>query len=116
MLTCFENEKREDPNYYKYNYGDQELAWNLNKFPTPDQVHGLYQRVRHLNCPYVIAFEEMMTIGFLPRFVSSTYGPEALVDQAFIRRRLIDADITFWPPSVTDLDERRMQHEMYKKL
>lgn len=116
LLTCFETEKKEDPDYYKYNFGDQELAWNLNEFPTPEQVHGLYHRVRHLSSPYIIAFEEMMTTGFLPRFVSSTYGPETPIHQAFIRRRLIDADITFWPPHITSPEEQREQHEMYKKL
>lgn len=33
LLTCFQKEKKIDPYYYKYNLGDQELAWDLNQFP-----------------------------------------------------------------------------------
>ena len=64
LLTCFEKEKKVDPYYYKYNLGDQELAWDLNLFSLPQQVHGLYERVRYLRSPYLIAFEEMMITGF----------------------------------------------------
>ena len=54
LLTCFEKEKKIDPYYYKYNLGDQELAWDLNQFPLPQQVHGLYERVRYLRSSYII--------------------------------------------------------------
>ena len=48
LLTCFEKEKKEDPAYYRYHLSSQQLAWDLNLAPLPQQVHGLYQQVRFL--------------------------------------------------------------------
>ena len=61
LLTCFRKEKTIDPYYYKYNLGDMDLAWDLNQFPLPQHVHGLYEQVRYLRSLNIIAFEEMMT-------------------------------------------------------
>ena len=54
-----------------------ELAWDLNQFPLPQQVHGLYEQVHYLRSPYIIAFEEMMTTGFMEDYISSCFGPWA---------------------------------------
>ena len=116
LLTCFEKEKKVDPYYYKYNLGDQELAWDLNLFPLPQQVHGLYKRVRYLRSPYIIAFEEMMTTRFLEDYISGCFGPRARLGETFVQRPLMDVDLTYLPPDITKPEELRKQHDMFKVL
>ena len=116
LLTCFEKEKKVDPYYYKYNLGDQELAWDLNLFPLPQQVHGLYERVRFLQSPYIITFEEMMTTGFLKEYTSSCFGSMARLGETFVRRRLMDAELKYLPPDITDPEELKKQHDMFTVL
>ena len=116
LLTCFEKEKREDPSYYRYHFGSQQLAWDLNLAPLPQQVHGLYQRVRFLRSYYVEAFEEMMQTGFIEGYTSSCFGPSSNINEIFVQRRLIDAELPYLPPDLTDQEELRKQQEMYRVL
>ena len=116
LLICFEKEKKVDPYYYKYNLGDQELAWDLNLSPLPQQVHGLYERVRYLKSPYLIAFKEMMTIGFLEDYVSSCFGPRTRLGETLVQRRLMDVDIKYLPPNITHLEELKKLHDMFTVL
>ena len=62
LLTCLKKEKREDPVYYRYHFGPQQLAWDLNVAPFPPQVHGLYQKFRVLHNHFVEAFEGMKSV------------------------------------------------------
>ena len=116
LLTCFEKEKRQDPNYYRYHFGSQQLAWDLNMAPLPQQVHGLYQRVRFLRSCYVEAFEEMMLTGFIEGYTSSCFGPNSNINEIFVQRRLIDAELPYLPPDLTDPEELKKQQEMYRVL
>lgn len=62
------------------------------------------------------AFEEMMLTGFIENYTSSCFGPRSNINEIFVQRRLMDAQLPFLPPDITDEEELRKQQELYRDL
>ena len=59
-LTCFEDAKLVDRQFWRFSVGTSELAWDFQRRPIPQQVHGLFARVQFLPSHYLQPFEEMI--------------------------------------------------------
>ena len=64
-LTGFDDAKLIDKQFWKFNFGVAQLAWDFGIGPLPQQVHGLFARVRFLPSHYMKTFEEMIQYGFI---------------------------------------------------
>ena len=64
-LTCFEDAKLVDMQFWRFSVGTSELAWDFQRGPIPQQVHGLFARVRFLPSHYMQTFEEIIQYGFI---------------------------------------------------
>ena len=91
LLICFDkfgDAKMQNMAHYKFNFGDQKLAWDFNIGPLPQQIYGLYGRVRFLLSFHMTTFEEMMQIGFIDGYLLSCFNPLAAYKQRYIATRL----------------------------
>lgn len=77
-LTVFEEAKKRDRTFWKFNMGTRELAWDFKTGPTPQQVHSLWARVRMLPSHYAQTFKEMIQYKFIEGWMSSCFAPTAL--------------------------------------
>lgn len=48
FLTCFEDAKVFDVQFWKLNFGNSNLAWDFEIWPLLQQVHGIYAKVNFL--------------------------------------------------------------------
>lgn len=83
-LTVFEDAKLTEKDFWKYNFGDANLAWDFKVGPLPQQVHGLFARVRFLPSHYMQTFEEMIQYGFIDDWYSTCFGATATPNARFI--------------------------------
>ena len=87
-LTQFEQAKLQNRSFHKFYFGDAKLAWDFNIGPIPQQLHGLYARVRFLSSHYLATFEEMMQYGFIEGYLSSCFNIMAPLSERYLAHRL----------------------------
>ena len=87
-LTAFEDAKIVDRQFWKFDVGVQDLAWDFKIGPMPQQVHGLYARVRLLPSHYMQTFEEMIQYGFIKGWQSSFFSALATPTQRFLAHQV----------------------------
>ena len=76
-LTCFEDAKLVDRQFWRFSVGTSELAWDFQRGLVPQQVHGLFARVRFLPSHYLQTFEKMIQYGFVEGWQASCFGATA---------------------------------------
>ena len=76
-LTCFEDAKLVDRQFWRFSVGTSELAWDFQRGPIPQHVHGLFARVRFLPSHYLQTFEEMIQYVFVEGWQESCFGATA---------------------------------------
>ena len=72
-LTCFDDAKLVDKQLWRFNVGTSELAWDFQRGPIPQQVHGLFARVHFLPSHYLQTFKEMIQYGFVEGWQASYF-------------------------------------------
>ena len=92
-LTGLEDAKLINRQFWKFMMGTRELAWEFEVGPTPQQVHGLWARVRTLPSHYIQTFEEMMQYGFIEGWMTSCFAPTASPTERLIAHQLEDVQM-----------------------
>ena len=92
-LTGFEDAKLIDRQFWKFMMGTRELAWEFEIGPTPQQVHGLWARVRTLPSHFIQTFKEMMQYGFIEGWTSSCFASTATPSARLIAHQLEDVQM-----------------------
>ena len=107
--------------------GTRELAWDFDIGPTPQQVHGLWARVRMLPSHYAQTFKEMIQYGFIEGWMTSCFAPTAPPTARLIAHQLEDVQtpLTRGPLAFEDvqragiiqeaLEEVRPQHPLQQQ-
>ena len=109
-LTGFEDAKKVDRMFWKFNMGTRELTWDFDIGPTPQQVHGLWARVRMLPSHYAQTFEEMIQYGFIEGWTSSCFAPTANPIQRFLAHQLEDVRMPLTRGPIPFEDVQRAHH------
>ena len=89
----FDDAKLVDKQFWKFDMGVQNLAWNFEIGPLPQQMHGLWARVRVLPSHYMQTFEEMIQYGFIEGWLSTCFSPLALPTQRFLAHQVQDVQM-----------------------
>ena len=107
-LTCFDDAKLVDRQLWRFNVGTAELAWDFQRGPIPQQVHGLFARVQFLLSHYLQTFEEMIQYGFVEGWQTSCFGATARPQAKFIAHHLESVEMPLTRPPLADLELQRI--------
>jgi len=111
LLSCF-TEFHEiqmiDPSFHRFHLGDQWLAFDFNIGPFPQQMHGLFAKIRFLHSHYQRTFEEMVRYNFIENYMITCFGPLATMQEIFLATRLEEVDRPLpFPPLQTPAQAQR---------
>ena len=101
-LTSFEDAKLIDRQFWRFSVGTVELAWDFQRGPIPQQVHGLFARVCFLPSHYLQTFEEMIQYGFVEGWQSSCFGATARPSARFIIHHLESVEMPITQPPLAN--------------
>ena len=107
-LTCFEDAKLVDRQFWRFSGGTSELAWDFQRGPLPQQVHGLFARVRFLPSHYLQTFEEMIQYGFVEGWQASCFGATARPQARFIAHHLESVEMPLTRPPLANQELQRV--------
>lgn len=102
--------------HYTFHFSDQQLAWDFNIGPVPQQIHSLYVRVRFLPSYYMATFEEMMQIGFIDGNISPRFNPLVAYEERYIAMRLEEVKNLVVQPPLATLEDLEHQCRMEELL
>ena len=109
-LTCFDDAKLVDIQFWQFNVGTAELAWDFQRGPIPQQVHGLFARVHFLLSHYLQTFEEMIQYGFVEGWQASCFGATARPQARFIAHHLESVEMPLTRPPLADPQLQRINN------
>ena len=107
-LESFEDAKLIDRQFWRFSFGTAELAWNFNVGPVPQQIHGLFERVRYLPSHFLQTFEEMIQYGFVEGWQASCFGATATPQARFIAHNLESVEMPLTRPPLADPELQRI--------
>lgn len=115
-LTQFGDVAMVDPSFHRFHFGDHKLAFDFNVGPLPQQMHGLFARVRFLHSAYHRTFQEMVTYNFIENYFSSCFGPNATHIDRFLATRIEEVDRPLPPPPPATPKEARRKQEIEEEI
>ena len=107
-LTCFEDAKLVDGQFWRFSVGTSKLAWDFQKGPIPQQVHGLFARVQFLPSHYLQTFKEMIQYGFVEGWQASCFGATAKPQARFIAHHLESVEMPLTRPPLANPELQRI--------
>ena len=105
-----------DHSFHRFHFGDQKLAFDFNVGPLPQQLHGLFARIRFLDSAYHRTFQEMVTYNFIENYFSSCFGPNATHIDRFLATRIEEVDCPLPPPPPATPEEARQRQEIEEEI
>ena len=105
-----------DHSFHRFHFGDHKLAFDFNVGPLPQQMHGLFAKVRFLHSAYHRTFEEMVTYNFIENYFSSCFGPNATHIDRFLATRMEEVDRPLPPPPPATPGEARRKQEIEEEI
>ena len=115
-LTQFGDVAMVDRNFHRFHFGNHKLAFDFNVGPLPQQMHGLFARVRFLHSAYHRTFEEMVTYNFIENYFSSCFGPNATHLDRFLATIIEEVDRPLPPPPLATPEEARRKQEIEEEI
>ena len=107
-LTCFDDAKLIDRQFWRFNFKLAGLAWDFEIGPIPQQVHGLFARVRFLPSHYLQTFEEMIQYGFVEGWQGSCFGATSMPQARFIVHQVESVEMSLTQPPLAELELQRL--------